>query len=441
MAGPTGPPAGLGNRPTPVKRCPQRSVLRTTRLGSNASGHRSAVRAEDCGRSTKTRPLANVGPGVRLRPATGKSIVHRPGTRSRAGVHPGHLAILAEAHISRGRPTDPHGAPSGGSGQRRCSSRVMGRARSASPCWCRTVHFGPGKVGHSGLSTSEPRTLGSPSSMISAGDQRRGGRTPHLGWLLPGTARGESDIRRVHPGLPETPKGNGGAVPSSPHICVGVPKDAAARFPSSGVCYVAEAFPTLMNGRRNENLNSDGHRADTTQCVIAGGVLLNVQPLNVEFFIPGADLDCITPRPDVDDRPRTSDLFRLTDHQREDRSRDLPDAAPVTHARLGRRNRRKLVRHLLPAESRSKHLLDGRIPRLFITVRQRVSHPASRDTKWHGLQPGATQAGRPRQVRRSHRRRKHPRYWLLNQLEDSRSTGLPTKPDHCDPRAQHHCCV
>src|ERR1035437_23835 len=101
------PPAGLGNRPTPVNGCPQRSVLRTTRLGSNASGHRSAVRAEDCGRSTKTRPLANVGPGVRLRPATGKSIVHRPGTRSRTGVHPGHLAILAEAHISRGRPTDP----------------------------------------------------------------------------------------------------------------------------------------------------------------------------------------------------------------------------------------------------------------------------------------------------------------------------------------------
>jgi hypothetical protein len=123
------------------------------------------------------------------------------------------------SHISRGRPTDPHGAPSGGSGQRRCSSRVMGRARSASPCWCRTAHFGPGKVGHSCLSTPEPRTLGSPSSMISARDQRRGGRILHLGWLLPGTARGESDIRRVHPGLPETPKGNGGAVPSSPHIC------------------------------------------------------------------------------------------------------------------------------------------------------------------------------------------------------------------------------
>jgi hypothetical protein len=81
VAGPTGPPAGLGNRPTPVNGCPQRSVLRTTRLGSNASGHRSAVRAEDCGRSTKTRPLANVGPVVRTRPATGKSIVARHVTR------------------------------------------------------------------------------------------------------------------------------------------------------------------------------------------------------------------------------------------------------------------------------------------------------------------------------------------------------------------------
>src|ERR1035437_4176173 len=30
---------------------------------------------------------------------------------------------------------------------------------------------------------------------------RRGGRTPHLGWLLPGSARGESDIGGVHPGL------------------------------------------------------------------------------------------------------------------------------------------------------------------------------------------------------------------------------------------------
>jgi len=30
---------------------------------------------------------------------------------------------------------------------------------------------------------------------------------------------------------------------------------------------------------------------------------------------------------------------------------------------------------------------------------------------------------------------------MLNQLEDSRSAGLPTQPDCADPTAQHHCCV
>src|SRR5665647_173208 len=35
----------------------------------------------------------------------------------------------------------------------------------------------------------------------------------------------------------------------------------------------------------------------------------------------------------------------------------------------------------------------------------------------------------------------HPRHRMLNQLEDSRSAGLPTQPDCADPTAQHHCCV
>jgi len=30
---------------------------------------------------------------------------------------------------------------------------------------------------------------------------------------------------------------------------------------------------------------------------------------------------------------------------------------------------------------------------------------------------------------------------MLNELEDSRSAGLPTQPDHTDPTVQHHCCV
>jgi len=46
--------------------------------------------------------------------------------------------------------------------------------------------------------------------MISAPHSRRGGRTPHLGWLLPGAARGEGDIRswRTAPDQCGTPTRN-----------------------------------------------------------------------------------------------------------------------------------------------------------------------------------------------------------------------------------------
>jgi hypothetical protein len=95
------------------------------------------------------------GPGVRLAPR------HRQVDRPQAcdpiqdGGLPGHLAILAEAHISRGRPTDPHGAtlwrqqpallllPSVGTGE--VAMTVL---------WFRTIHFGPGKVGPPDLPTS-----------------------------------------------------------------------------------------------------------------------------------------------------------------------------------------------------------------------------------------------------------------------------------------------
>jgi len=206
----------------------------------------------------------------------------------------------------------------------------------------------------------------------------------------------------------------------------------------------------------NEELNSDGRRADSADYLISDGVLIDIHPHLVKF-IPDAELDCIVRRPesdivrrpesdivrrsDFDDRRKPNDLFHSPEHWREQERGDLPDAAPDPDARPRRRGHGNHLRHLLPAESWPKYLLDGRIPRGFAVVRQRVSNPASRRPRSDGLQPGAAPAGATGPVRPAHRRRVHPRYRMLEQLEDSRCAGLPAQPDHLDPAVQHHWCM
>ena len=73
-----------------------------------------------------------------------------------------------------------------------------------------------------------------------------------------------------------------------------------------------------MNGRRNEELNSDGRRADSDHHVVSDGVRLDIQPHLVEF-IPDSDnvwrpdSDNVQ-RPGSDDRLNTGDLVPNRDH-------------------------------------------------------------------------------------------------------------------------------
>ena|SRR5665811_279407 len=82
---------------------------------------------------------------------------------------------------------------------------------------------------------------------------------------------------------------------SSPNICAEKHrhrKERGATLPSSEVCHLGVTLPTLMNGRGNEEVNSDGRRADSDHHVVTYGVLLDVQPFTIEF-IPGSDVDSI----------------------------------------------------------------------------------------------------------------------------------------------------
>src|SRR5450759_2518674 len=72
------------------------------------------------------------------------------------------------------------------------------------------------------------------------------------------------------------------------NICTA--KSAAQRCPVQECVILVVALPTLMNGRRNEELIFDGRRADSDHHVVTDGVLLDVQPRTVDF-IPRADLD------------------------------------------------------------------------------------------------------------------------------------------------------
>jgi hypothetical protein len=73
-----------------------------------------------------------------------------------------------------------------------------------------------------------------------------------------------------------------------------------------------------MNGRRNEELNSGGRRADSDHLVVSGGVRLD-QP-HLVAFIPAADLDVVW-HPDLDSVQRadsgdplsTGDFFHIPD--------------------------------------------------------------------------------------------------------------------------------
>src|ERR1019366_2828550 len=54
-------------------------------------------------------------------------------------------------------------------------------------------------------------------------------------------------------------------------------------FPSLS-CVIVVSTPTLMNGRRNEEFNSDGRRADSDNHVVPDGVRLDIQLHLVELI-------------------------------------------------------------------------------------------------------------------------------------------------------------
>ena len=87
VAGPAGPPARFGNRPTPVNGCPQRIVLRSPGLGSDESAHRSGT--EMVGTTGHRRTTGPMPAGDRRRGGPGCPVdasrgpIRRPAGRSR----------------------------------------------------------------------------------------------------------------------------------------------------------------------------------------------------------------------------------------------------------------------------------------------------------------------------------------------------------------------
>ena len=87
-------------------------------------------------------------------------------------------------------------------------------------------------------------------------------------------------------------------------------------FPNdeSVVCHrgVVESCSQVDEGRRNEELDSDGRGADSDHHVFPVRVRLDVQP-HGSNFIPGADVDDIPQRRDCDDQLSATDGFNTAD--------------------------------------------------------------------------------------------------------------------------------